>query len=334
MDNIEIINRAIAALNDRLPAGKADVHVANDAVFLNLMGKMFWCVVKPKLTVGQIMGELPKRPATVPKDAKTLYVTINATPKVMDFAKATGTNILDCAGNFKIQYLCKNKGLLFLVANRGEKPVQDIETPNTYPIFKEAGIKVVFYFLMDKANIAKPFREIQKATGVAIGTVKNVIDGMAYQQFARIEGRKRFLTNVDRLLALWSANYGMYFKPKLLAARMAFRDKVATKNFQELDLPNGMLWGGEAAAALTTGLTNPAEFTIYTDVPSTLLMMAGIAKPDNNGEILVYKKFWKENGEGATLPPVLTYADLMDTGNGRCVETAQTMKQHELKYLF
>ena len=61
------------------------------------------------------------------------------------------------------------------------------------------------------------------ATGVAIGTVKNIIDGLVYQQFARIEGNKRFLTNADRLLMLWATNYGQILKPKLLHTRFAFR---------------------------------------------------------------------------------------------------------------
>lgn len=334
MNNLDIINRAVDALNQRIPNGKAEVQVAEDAVFLILMGKKFWCVVEPELTVGRLLERTPERQANVPKDVKILYVTINATPKVMGFAKAPDINILDCAGNFKLQYPRKDGGLLFMVANRGENPVADMEKPNIYPIFKETGLRVIFYFLMDKANIGKPFREIQEATGVAIGTVKNVIDGMVYQQFARIEGRKRFLANIDRLLMLWAANYGITLKPKLLLARMAFRDKDVMQKFKELELPTGMYWGGESAAALVTGFMNPEEFTIYTEVPAPLLIKTGAVKPDNDGEILVYKKFWKGYDEKTTVPAVLTYADLMETGNGRCIETAQKMKEHELAYLF
>lgn len=334
MNNLEIINRAVVALNERIPTGKAEVQVAENAVFLILMGKKFWCVVEPNLTVGRMLEHTQERPANVPKDAKIIYITIYATPKTMDYAKATDINILDCAGNFKLQYPRKDGRMFFMVANRGENPVADIERPNTYPIFKETGLKVIFYFLMDKVNIGKPFREIQEATGVAIGTVKNVVDGMAYYQFARIEGRKRFLTNIDRLLMLWAANYGMTLKPKLLLARMAFRNIEIMKRFKELELPTGMLWGGEPSAALTTGYMNPEEFTIYTEVPATLLIKTGTVKPDRDGDILLYKKFWKENDEKRTVPPVLTYADLMETGNGRCIESAQKMKEHELAYLF
>lgn len=334
MNNLDIINRAVAALNDRLPAGQAEVQVVNDAVFLTLMGKRYWCIVEPELTVGWILERTPTRPIVVPKELRTLYVTVNASAKVMDFAKVPDINVLDCAGNFKIQCVGKDGNLIFMVANRGENPVEDMEIPNTYPIFKETGLKVIFYFLMDKGNIAKPFREIQEATGVAIGTVKNVIDGMVYQQFARIEGRKRFLTNIDRLLMLWAANYGINLKPKLQLARMTFRDKEFRKNFYKLELPTDMSWGGEPAAALTNGFVDPWEFILYTDGPAPLLIKTGTVKPDNEGEIFIYKKFWKDDCKKITVPPILTYADLMDTGNGRCIETAQMMKEHELAYLF
>lgn len=41
MNKLDIINRAIDALNERIPTGKAEVQVAEDAVFLILMGKSF-----------------------------------------------------------------------------------------------------------------------------------------------------------------------------------------------------------------------------------------------------------------------------------------------------
>lgn len=334
MNNLDIINRAAAALNDRLPVGKAEVKLDNDNIFLDLMGKRYLCIIESKLTVEGIAKYTASHPSNVPTEVKTLYVTINASSKVMDFAKAPDVNILDCAGNFKIQYPSKTGGYLFMLANHGEPPVKEIEAHRIYPIFKDAGLKVIFYLLMDKFNIAKPFREIKNATGVAIGTVKNIIDGMTYHQFARIEGRKRFLTNVDRLLELWAANYGVYLKPRLLIANMKFRDNEASRNFQKSTLPIGMSWSGEAAAALTSGFITPGEFTIYTDVPAPFLLKTGAVLPDKDGEIRIYKKFWKDTDNKPIVPAVLTYADLIDTGNSRCIETAQMMKQHELAYLF
>lgn len=196
----------------------------------------------------------------------------------------------------------------------------------------EKGLKVIFYLLLDKKNVGRPYREIMDATGVAIGTVKNIIDGMLYHQFVRVENNKRFLTNTDRLLMLWATNYGQNLKPKLLQTRFAFRNEENRRNWENLILPDGMVWGGETAAALTDGFITPGEFTIYTNVPAATLMKTGTVIPNTDGEITVYHKFWT-GADAKTVPAVLIYADLMDTANGRCIEAAQKIKENELKYL-
>lgn len=328
MSDQEILNRAVAALNSNLYREKATVDYDGDVPCLTLMGKRFWCVVKPNLTLVDMMEKcLP-----ADKDARILYVTINATPKMLELAKLPEVNVLDCAGNFNIQYQQKNGNVVLMLANKGEKPIEDV-MPKAYPIFLEKGLKVIFYLLLDKKNIGRPYRDIMDATVVSIGTVKNIIDGMIYQQFACVERNKRFLTNTDRLLMLWATNYGQILKPRLLQTRFAFRDEEKRKNWKAMTLPDGMMWGGEPAAALTDGFLTPGEFTIYTDVPAATLMKTGAVIPDANGEITVYEKFWKDEEATNVTPAILTYADLMDTANSRCIEAAQKIKEYELKYL-
>ena len=328
MSNQEILNRAVAALNSNLYREKATVDYDGDIPCLNLMGKRFWCVVKPNLT----LGDMTEQCQPTDREARILYVTINASPKILEFAKLPDVNVLDCAGNFNIQYQLKNGNVVLMLANKGEKPIEE-NMPKAYPIFLEKGLKVIFYLLLDKKNIGRPYRDIMDATGVAIGTVKNIIDGLLYQQFARVEGNKRFLTNADRLLMLWATNYGLILKPKLLQTRFAFRDEEKRKNWKEMTLPDGMIWGGEPAAALTDGFLTPGEFAIYTDVPAATLMKTGAVIPDTDGDITVYERFWVGEDTSNVTPAILTYADLMDTANGRCIEAAQNIKGNELKYL-
>ena len=324
----EILNKAVAALNSNLYCEKATVDYDGDFPYLNLMGKRFMCVVRPHLT----LGDMTEKCQPTDKEARILYVTINATSKILEFAKRPDINVLDCAGNFNIQYQLKNGNIVLMLANKGEKPIEESK-PKAYPIFLEKGLKVIFYLLLDKKNIGRPYREIMNATGVAIGTVKNIIDGMVYQQFVRVEGNKRFLTNVDRLLMLWATNYGLNLKPKLLQTRFAFRDEEKRKNWKEMTLPDGMMWGGEPAAALTDGFLTPGEFTVYTNVPAATLMKTGAVIPDTDGDITVYEKFWTGEDTENVTPAILTYADLMDTANSRCIEAAQKIKGNELKYL-
>lgn len=42
----------------------------------------------------------------------------------------------------------------------------------TYPVFQDAGLKVVFYLLQNADNIKKPYREIKEQIGVSLGSVK------------------------------------------------------------------------------------------------------------------------------------------------------------------
>lgn len=331
MDNQEILNRAVAALNSNLHREKATIDYYGEIPYLTIMGKRFLCVVEPNLTLGVMIDKLPEHYGPVDKDTRILFVTVNATPKMLELAKIPDINILDCAGNFNIQYQLKNEYIVLMLANKGEKPVEDT-TAKAYPIFLEKGLKVIFNLLLEKQNVGRPYREIMDATGVAIGTVKNVIDGLIYQQLVRVEKNKRFLTNTDRLLMLWATNYGLNLKPKLFQTRFAFRDEERRRNWKHLELPEGMLWGGEPAAALNDGFIAPGEFTVYTDIPAATLMKTGAVIPDAYGEIAVYQKFWKGT-DAETVPALLIYADLMDTANGRCIEAAQKIKENELKYL-
>ncbi len=331
MSDQEILNRAVAALNSNLHREKATVDYYGEIPYLTIMGKRFLCVVEPKLTLGAMIDKIPDHYGPVDRDTRILFVTVNATPKMLELAKLPDVNVLDCAGNFNIQYQQKNENIVLMLANKGEKAVEDT-TAKAYPIFLEKGLKVIFYLLLYKQNVGRPYRKIMDATGVAIGTVKNVIDGLIYQQFVRVEKNKRFLTNTDRLLTLWATNYGLNLKPRLFQARFAFRDEEKRRNWKHLKLPSGMLWGGETAGALKDGFITPGEFTIYADVPAATLMKTGAVVPNADGEIAVYRKFW--TGEDTnTVPAILIYADLMDTANGRCIEAAQKIKKNELKYL-
>lgn len=331
MGNQEILNRAVAALNNNLYRDKATIDYVGDIPYLTVMGKRFVCIVEPNLTLGMMVDKIPNDYKQPDKDVRCLYVTINATPKMLEVAKLPDINILDCAGNCNIQYQQKNGNIVFMIVNKGEKPVEYI-TAKAYPIFLEKGLKVIFYLLLDKKNVGRPYREIMDATEVAIGTVKNIIDGLIYQQFVRVENNKRFLINTDRLLMLWATNYGQNLKPKLIQTRFTFRNEENRRNWEKLVLPAGMVWGGETAAALTDGFITPGEFTIYTDAPAATLMKTGAVIPDADGEIAVYQKFWT-GADVRTVPAALIYSDLMDTANGRCIEAAQKIKENELKYL-
>lgn len=71
-----------------------------------------------------------------------------------------------------------------------------------YPVFQEAGLKVIFYLLQDIANINKPYREIQDATGISLGAIKNVFYVLTERNFILQTNRRRVLKNVSALFNL------------------------------------------------------------------------------------------------------------------------------------
>ena len=152
MSNQEILNRAVEALNSNLHQEKATVDYYGEIPYLTIMDKRFLCVVEPNLTLGAMIDKIPEHFGPLDKDTRILFVTVNATPKMLELAKLPDVNILDCAGNFNIQYQQKNGNIVLMLANKGEKPVEDTTT-KAYPIFLEKGLKVIFYLLMDKRNV-------------------------------------------------------------------------------------------------------------------------------------------------------------------------------------
>lgn len=333
MEAQEILTMAVDALNRHIYPDKAEVEHADEAIYLKVMDRRFVCIIESNLTLAKMSDRIQYAYNQKDSSCNCLFITENVTPKMLDVAKGLDISVLDCAGNFNIRYREADNHTLLWLSNKGEKPIVN-KVGKAYPIFGEKGLKIIFYLLLDKRNVNQPYREIVEATGVAIGTVKNIIDGMIYHDFVRVEGRKRFLVNIDRLLALWSANYDLTLKPKLLLAKFAFRNQNGLNEWEQMVLPKDMVWGGEPAASLTDGFITPGYFTIYTDVPAAMLMKTGMVLPDQFGNIAVYKKFWKDEIPSNTTPALLTYADLINTANGRCIEAAQKLKENELKYLF
>jgi hypothetical protein len=217
---------------------------------------------------------------------------------------------------------------VFHLTNKGEKNV--FANEKAYPVFQDAGIKVIFYLLQDKNNINKAYREIQENTGVALGTVKNVIDELVARNFILVTDKGRILKNRKALLDLWVENYNQVLKPKLLMGRLAFRTNEQRIKWLAMELPEGMYWGGESAANMIDNYLEPGAFDIYTDVPTAYLMKTGFVRQDANGEIKVYQKFWKWETENHLVPLILVYADLMGSGNSRCLETANRLIEYGL----
>ena len=330
----EILNWALEALKekfalpDNIVIHKEDGAYGNFDALIQIMNVDFLCEIKGNITatnINTIVNRLQKYMATEKRPVLLVAKYIN--PNMFDKLVELGLNILDCAGNCYIRYMNGNIPV-FHLTNKGEKNV--FANEKVYPIFQYAGIKVIFYLLQDKNNVNKAYREIQENTGVALGTVKNVIDELVARKFILVTDKGRILKNRKALLDLWVENYNQVLKPKLMMGRMTFRTNEQRNKWKAMELPEGMYWGGESAANMIDNYLEPGAFDIYTDVPTAYLMKTGFVRQDANGEIKVYQKFWKWETENHLVPLILVYADLMGSGNSRCLEAANRLIEHGL----
>ena len=330
----ETLNLALEALKEKftLPDDVV-IHKENGAygnfdALVQIMNVDFLCKIKGNITatnINTIVNHLQKYMAI--ENRPVLLVAKYINPNMFDKLVGLGLNILDCAGNCHIRYMNGNIPVFHLI-NKGEKNVFADE--KAYPVFQDAGIKVIFNLLQDKNNINKAYREIQENTGVALGTVKNVIDELVTRNFILVTDKGRILKNRKALLDLWVENYNQVLKPKLLIGRMAFRTNEQRNKWKTMKLPEGMYWGGESAANMIDNYLEPGAFDIYTDVPTAYLMKTGFVKQDTNGEIKVYQKFWQWETENHLAPLILIYADLMGSNNSRCLEAANRLMEYGL----
>ena len=239
---------------------------------------------------------------------------------LMRFAEE-GFNVLDHAGNCYI-----NIPPLYILIT-GQKLVKPKETVKK--VFNDSAIKLIFYFLLDKSNIAKPYRKIVEETGFSIGTVKNVIEKMTLRHHIIKTSKGRVLMDWRKLLDDWQVAYNQTLKPKLFLNKMTLVKPERIKNWKDTKLPQDACWGGEGGANLTDGYLIPEIHTIYTGGDSNEIIRTSRILPSSEGEILVYKKFWTGIEENHIAPKILIYADLMGTANSRCLDAAKRIMNDE-----
>lgn len=331
----EILNLALEALRGKLALPETAVIQKEDNPYkdfdatVQIMNVDFLCEVKNTVTtttIGNITSRLKVLAAT--EKRPVLLIAKYITPTVIDDLASNGINTLDCAGNCHIRYEIGNK-LIFHLTNKGEKNTFMTEKP--YPAFQEAGLKVIFYLLQNIANVNKPYREIQSATGVSLGAIKNVFNILVERNFILLTNSKRTLKNINALLNLWVENYNQVLKPKLLLSRMTFRTNEQRIKWLAMELPEGMYWGGESGANMVDTYLEPGIFDIYTQIPAAHLMKTGFVRHDEKGEIRIYQKFWNWETENHLVPLILIYADLIGSGNSRCQEMAERLLDYGLK---
>ena len=285
---------------------------------LDINGVIFACDVRTQVNKANYNLVVQQMRSLKAQTDKPLMLAANHfSPELFDSLPEEGISVVESNGN------CNIVAAPMFIRISGQKATQTKETKGK--AFNEAGLKVIFYMLLDETNINKPYRTIHEETGLSLGTIKNVIEELGMGRFVLTTEKGRFLKNRKELLDVWQTHYNQSLKPKLLLKEMEFVDADCRRDWEKIVLPDGMCWGGEGGAFLIDRYLVPELFDIYTETPSVKLMMTKKVKFQEKGRIRLYQKFWKGIIDEKTAPKILIYADLMGSGNSRCIEAAQRL---------
>ncbi|MBO2543786.1 hypothetical protein J0871_05095 [Salegentibacter sp. BDJ18] len=254
------------------------------------------------------------------------YISIKATQEL----KKRGINYIDVAGNAFI----KHQDIAIFV--EGQKNTKKDKT-NQSRAFQEAGLKIIFHLLNKPENFQDSYRSIAEQADVSVGSVSNVMAELEQLNYILKTENKRVLKNKTELLERWVVDFNANLRPRILRKRMRFKDNEQLKNWRGLELysENGsILWGGEPGGAILTDSLRPEQFTVFTDLELSQVAKTLGLIPSEAGTVEVLQKFWTGNDTTSkTAPALLVYADLINSGYGRNIETAKKILANELQHI-
>lgn len=251
-----------------------------------------------------------------------LLVTDYVTPPVAAQLKALDVAFADVAGN---AYL---RGKTFLVWVTGRRPPELANAPRAQRAYQPTGLKLLFALLCNPGWIDLNYRELAMRASVAHGTVGWVMRDLVQDGFLIETGgrrvRARRLRNRRVLLERWVEAYLRTLRPQIILGRYQAEKPDWWRTLDPLKY--GALLGGEPAAAVLTEYLKPGIVTLYLNqVPGNLIVDHRL-RAAKDGNVELRERFWgfEYDWNHPTLtPPLLIYADLLGTGDARCIETAR-----------
>jgi hypothetical protein len=253
-----------------------------------------------------------------------LLVADHVTPPMAEELRARKIPFVDAAGNAFL-----DQPPLFVWV-KGEKP--RAAAGGAQPMgraFQASGLQVLFALICHPEWAELPYREIAQRANVAHGTVGWVMAELPKLGFMTELRGKRRLMQRERLLQQWAEFYPRALRPRLLLGRyraenLAWWDTIDPVRY-------GAVLGGEPAGGRITHYLRPGAATFYTEKVDPRLLVDLRLRTDVNGNVEIYRRFWTFDGDQAGLAPTpLVYADLMATGDGRCIETAKMIYAEHL----
>jgi hypothetical protein len=153
-------------------------------------------------------------------------------------------------------------------------------------------------------------------------------------------GKQRRLNATKRMLDEWALAYARMLRHKTLIGIYTTPNFDTWRDWQ-IDPKLGR-WGGEPAATLLTEYLRPGVLTLYVQeaVPRLIIeqRMARETRTPETRYLELRRPFWgatlQADTRPDTVPAALVYADLLATGDGRCIDTAGMVYDGYLARLF
>ena len=322
--DIAILQREYALKNHKRADAVIKVANGNKKIFAEVKK---WAAQNEKAAITQLL-------AMGPKD-QVILIADYVNPNMAERFKKMDLQFIDTAGNAYI-----NQKPIFIYIT-GKKPEEQIfitkQAMKTGRAFQQTGLKVIYLFLREQELLNAPYRDIAKRAKVALGNIGWIIGDLVNQGYVReeIKTKKRTIERYEDLLNKWVEEYPQKLKPKitlgLFTANEFRREEINLAEF------NG-LWGGEVAAEKYTHFLTPKDITIYIDKFNARDLIGKERlrklKRDEAADIRIELNeiFWQEENtdnyydiKNEFTDPILTYADLMATGDPRNIETARRL---------
>ncbi len=263
----------------------------------------------------------------------TLLVVDYVSPPLAEKLKEQGQAFIDTAGNAFIQ---QPDMLIWVV---GRKALPSLAPATAGRADTPVGLKILFALLCEPALANATHRDIAARAGVALGSVPATLRDLQEQGHLAVLGNQRRLQTSRRLLDAWAQTYARRLRPKIL------KGLYTTPLFDTWEqwglAPSDGLWGGESAAQMLTQYLRPGILTIYTHrLPPLFMAKQRMSKaPDRAAERVVEwrEPFWGKlpmDVRPDVVPPLLVYADLLATGESRCIETANLLYEQYIATAF
>lgn len=358
--DIEILDEALLAIHRetgiRLDVIEKKVQHRNFEIDAELRlypeGKTLFAEIK-KWAPQANLGVLINRVRGFPGEGILIADYVN--PNMAERLRQEKIQYIDTAGN---AYIHQPGQFVYIKGNPAPKVQHRKEKDTARRAFEPRGLEVVYAFLCHewllnepcRTLVEEPYRTIADRAGVAVGTVGWVINALKAGGFIRKTdwGNKRKLVNHEKLLERWVEAWPEKLKPKLHLGEFVTEEPFWWENI-DITKYDGY-WGGEVAAAKYVNYLRPEAATIY--IPKArlpeLLREARLQKADgwggaNTYQVHIYQRFWRktteylDNGydeEQGLAHPILTYADLIATGETRNLETAKKLYEQHIARQF